>query len=78
MVSGQGQGTNLQSLLDACASGQIAGHVVVVIGTRADTPALERARTAGVAVAIVSPRKYENDDTGYGETLLREIGRAHV
>src|SRR5690348_14120063 len=34
LVSGQGRGTNLQALLDACAAGQVRGRIAVVIGTR--------------------------------------------
>ena len=71
MVSAQGRGSNLSALLDACASGRISGRIGVVIGTRADAPALERARDAGVGVAIVSPRQYEQDEAGYARALLR-------
>ena len=78
MVSGQGRGSNLGALLAACGSGEIAGRFAVVIGTRADAPALERARAAGVATSVVSPRKYEDDDAGYAEALLRILRRHEV
>ena len=64
--------------MDACAVGQIAGRIVVVIGTRADAPALERARAGGAAVVVVSPRKYEGDAAAYGEALLRQLRRHDV
>ncbi|HZT42545.1 MAG TPA: phosphoribosylglycinamide formyltransferase [Chthonomonadaceae bacterium] len=78
LVSGQGRGSNLQALLEGCASGQIAGQIAVVIGTRADAPALERARSAGVPVAVVSPRKYEGDEAGYAEALGRILKRYDI
>lgn len=78
MVSGQGRGSNLGALLAACESGEIAGRFTVVIGTRADAPALERARAAGAATSVVSPRKYPEDDVGYGEALLRILRRYEV
>ncbi len=78
MVSGQGRGSNLGALLAACEAGEIAGRFAVVIGTRADAPALERARVAGVATSVVSPRKYEGDDAGYAEALLRILRRHEV
>jgi phosphoribosylglycinamide formyltransferase-1 len=78
MVSGQGRGSNLGALLAACETGEIAGDFVVVIGTRADAPALERARVAGVATSVVSPRKYEGDDAAYAEALLRILSRHEV
>jgi len=77
MVSGQGRGSNLGALLAGCESGEIAGKFAVVIGTKADAPALERARAAGVATTVVSPRKYE-EDTEYGEILLRILRKHEV
>jgi len=78
MVSGHGRGTNLQAILDACASGEIPGRVVVVIGTRRDAPALERAQAAGVETVVIPPRKYEGDEAAYGEALLRALRRRDV
>ena len=78
MVSGQGRGSNLGALLQGCASGEIAGRIAVVIGTRADAPALERARAAGVPVSVISPRKYEEDEAGYAAALLRVLQRHEV
>jgi phosphoribosylglycinamide formyltransferase-1 len=71
LVSGQGRGSNLGALLDACASGQIAGRISVVIGTRADAPALERAKQGGANISVLSPKKYEEDAAGYAAALLR-------
>jgi phosphoribosylglycinamide formyltransferase-1 len=78
MVSGQGRGTNLQAILDACASGEIPGRVAVVIGTRSDAPALERARAMDVRTVVVSPKKYEGDDAAYGEALRRALEASRV
>jgi formyltetrahydrofolate-dependent phosphoribosylglycinamide formyltransferase len=78
LVSGASRGSNLQALLDACASGEIAGQMVLVVGTRAESPALERARSVGAAAAVVSPRKYEGDESAYGEALLRQLRRHRV
>jgi phosphoribosylglycinamide formyltransferase-1 len=78
MVSAQGRGSNLAALLDACHAGQINGQVSVVIGTRTEAPALDRARSAGVPVAVVSPRKYEQDEAGYARVLLRLLDKYDV
>lgn len=48
----------MQALIDACSAGELDASVVAAIGTRSDSPALERARAAGVPVSVVSPRKY--------------------
>lgn len=69
MVGGHGRGSNLQAILDACASGEIAGQVSVVVGTRSDAPAIERARAAGTNVQIVSPKQFDSYE-GYGQALL--------
>ena len=78
VVSGKGRGTNVQSLLDACASGEIPAKMAVVIGTRSDAPALERARAMNVATSVVSPRKYEGDEAGYGSALLGILSKHGV
>ncbi len=77
LVSGQGRGTNLQAILDGCAEGAIGGAVVIVLGTRSDAPAMDRARATGVDAVAVSPKKYEHDES-YGEALLRPLRRRGV
>jgi len=52
--------------------------VSVVIGTRADAPAMDRARSAGADAVVVSPRKYAEDDAGYGAALLRILRKRDV
>ena len=78
LVSGHGRGSNLQALIDGCANGEIPGHVAVVIGTRRDAPAIERVQAAGVPTVIISPRKYEGDEAGYGAALLRALRKHDV
>ncbi|WP_449240822.1 phosphoribosylglycinamide formyltransferase [Desulfoscipio gibsoniae] len=52
-VLASGRGSNLQSIMDACAAGRIPARVMVVISDNADAYALERARYAGIdAVAL--------------------------
>ena len=56
MVSGGG--SNLQSILDACAAGRIDAEVALVICNVPDAYALERARLAGVpAVCVPAGRR---------------------
>jgi len=50
-----GNGTNVQAVLDACASGTIAARVVAVVSNHAIAPVLARACTGGVpAVGLPS------------------------
>ena len=78
LVSGQGRGSNLGALIEGCAFGNIGCRIAVVVGTRADAPALERARNAGVAVTVISPRKYGDDDAGYASAILEVLHRHKV
>ena len=57
-VFASGEGTNLQSLLDACASGRIRGHVALVVSNNAEAGALRRARRAGVETLISHPKDF--------------------
>ncbi len=47
-VLASGGGTNLQAILDKCASGEIPASVAVVVGNNSGCGALARARKAGV------------------------------
>ncbi len=46
-----GNGSNLQAILDACASGELPASVVSVISNKADAYGLTRAKNAGVEAA---------------------------
>jgi formyltetrahydrofolate-dependent phosphoribosylglycinamide formyltransferase len=58
MVSGSG--TNLQAILDATASGQLAAEVVLVVSNRCDAYALERARRASVPALYFPLKPYKD------------------
>ena len=47
-----GRGTNLQAILDACASGRLDARVVFVASDRPGTAAIERAERAGVTARV--------------------------
>jgi len=53
-----GAGTNLQALLDACASESYGARVVAVGADRDGIAALDRARTAGVATFTLRVRDF--------------------
>ncbi|GDX39922.1 phosphoribosylglycinamide formyltransferase [Armatimonadota bacterium] len=78
MVSGHGRGSNLGALIEGVQSGELNAKIALVIGTRADAPALLRAQEAGIHTTVVSPRKYEGDAQGYGDTLLRLLTKYEV
>lgn len=63
-----GSGTNLQAVLDACASGDLPAEVVAVISNKADAYGLERARQTGVP-AVVKSKPKEQDRRQYDTEL---------
>jgi phosphoribosylglycinamide formyltransferase 1 len=63
-----GNGSNLQAILDACASGELNAQVVAVISNKRDAFGLERAQRADVPV-IVKPKPKELDRRVYDAEL---------
>lgn len=76
LVSGHSRGSNMQAIIDACARGEIDGQVVLVIGTRREAPALQRASNAGIATRVVSPRDLSEEE--YARRLLKALDEATV
>lgn len=52
-VLASGGGSNMQAILDEITAGGIRGQIVLVISDQPDAYALERARRAGIATALV-------------------------
>jgi phosphoribosylglycinamide formyltransferase-1 len=67
-----GRGSNLQSLIDAIASGRLDATIAVVISNQADALGLERARAAGIESLVVSHRGWSSREA-YDRTLAREL-----
>ncbi|HLF27355.1 MAG TPA: phosphoribosylglycinamide formyltransferase [Anaerolineae bacterium] len=63
-----GAGSNLQAILDACASGELAAQVAAVIANKRDAFGLERARRANVP-AIHQPKLQTQTRQGYDSEL---------
>ena len=55
-----GRGSNLQAILDACASGELDARVAIVVSNHAGVPALQRAALAGVPSAVFTLRTYSD------------------
>ena len=63
-----GNGSNLQAILDACASGKLPASVVSVISAKADAYGLTRAQNAGVEAVYFA--KLENKSRRDYDTRL--------
>ena len=73
-----GRGSNLQSIIDAIATGQLAATIAVVISDRIDAPGLARAREAGLETLTFDRSSYSNRaafDAAIAEALrTRDVG----
>jgi phosphoribosylglycinamide formyltransferase 1 len=75
-VLASGSGSNLQAILDACASGELQAQVVAVIADKKDAFALERARRARVP-ALYKPKLNEQDRRQYDAELAELAASYH-
>jgi phosphoribosylglycinamide formyltransferase-1 len=53
-----GRGTNLNSLIDACAAPDFPAEIVLVLSNKADAGGLDIARAAGIATRVVSHKDF--------------------
>ena len=70
-----GRGSNLQSLIDACAQPGFPAQIACVISNKAGVQGLERASTAGIPALVLSHRDYA-DRQGF-EAALDAALEAH-
>ncbi|MBW2702898.1 MAG: phosphoribosylglycinamide formyltransferase [Deltaproteobacteria bacterium] len=67
-----GSGSNLQSILDACAQADFPAEVACVFCNRSDAYGLARARDAGVASLVVDDRDFPSR-RAHEEVLLKGL-----
>ncbi|WP_371185985.1 phosphoribosylglycinamide formyltransferase [Thalassotalea maritima] len=67
-----GSGSNLQALIDACNSRQIAGDIVGVLSNKADVFGLERAQQAGIENCVLKHTQFESREQ-YDAALVEQI-----
>lgn len=73
-----GGGTNLQALIDAQANSRIpGGKISLVVSSRTDAYALERARRAGISTEVLLRREYPSQQE-YDAALLSILSRNKI
>jgi phosphoribosylglycinamide formyltransferase-1 len=76
MVSGSG--SNLEAIFQAAQEGNLPGaNVVLVVSSRRDAYALERARKYGVKSTVIDPRDFP-DDASFQEAIVGALARARI
>ena len=72
-----GEGTTLESLCERIDAGDVPGHVVLVLSSRAEAGGLVRARRRGIP-AVAVPRKAHRDAREFNDALHTELARHEV
>ncbi len=76
LLSGRhGRGSNMYAIAQACASGQIAGEVALVIGNFLESPALARAAEMGLQTLTLLSKQTEET---YAQALLAALADARI
>jgi phosphoribosylglycinamide formyltransferase-1 len=70
-----GRGSNLQALIDACASDAFPAEIVAVISNNPGAAGLERARRAGIPATVVDHRQFA-DRTAFDAALQAALDEA--
>ncbi|PLY03446.1 MAG: phosphoribosylglycinamide formyltransferase [Desulfuromonas sp.] len=76
-VLASGSGTNLQSIIDACAAGNIDAEVTLVISNNPDAGALQRARDAGLTYTCINHRDFSSREQ-FDRTVVGALQDAGV
>jgi phosphoribosylglycinamide formyltransferase 1 len=67
-----GSGSNLQAVLNACASGSLPARVILVVSNKTEAFGIERASRAGIP-AITKPKMKEQDRIEYDQELAEVV-----
>jgi len=72
-----GRGSNLQSLMDACAQANYPAEIALVVSNIDGVQGLERARNAGIETAVVSHKDFDGREA-FDAALTEHIAAYHV
>ncbi|MEZ5535916.1 MAG: phosphoribosylglycinamide formyltransferase [Thiolinea sp.] len=72
-----GSGSNLQAIIDACASGQIQGKITAVISNRPAVFGLERAAKSNIPTRIIDHHQFASREA-FDAELIRQIDAAQA
>jgi len=72
-VLASGRGTDFQSLVDARDRGDLDVELAVLVCNVPGAPVTERARTAGVPVAVVDHRPFKGDREGFEREVAKVL-----
>jgi phosphoribosylglycinamide formyltransferase 1 len=77
-----GAGSNMMAIARACAAGQVAAEIGVVISDQAAAPGLQRAREAQIATKVIDAAEFRSDSgfdrAGFEDALEDAINDCHA
>lgn len=80
-----GRGTNLQAIIDAVESGYIKAKISIVISSRKDALALQRAKDHGIEAVFIDPQEFWKDKehreekrVEYDKKIIAELEKRKV
>ena len=73
-----GRGSNMTALIEATEAKDYPAEIVLVISNRPDAPGLARARSAGVATAIVDHTRFGDEREAFDHALDGELRKNRV
>jgi phosphoribosylglycinamide formyltransferase 1 len=68
-VFASGGGTNFQSIIDAVESGSLPAEIALLVASRPDAGALDRAARHGIASEVITPEQFSSEPE-YTQALL--------
>jgi len=66
-----GRGSNMQSIVRACASGEVPAEVAIVVSNRADAAGLEWAAAHGITTAVLPNQDFSSREAHDGAIVER-------
>ena len=72
-----GRGSNLQAFIDACAAGELAAQISIVISNNPDAAGLQRAERAGIPNLCINHRDYASREA-FDQALVDALSKHDV
>jgi phosphoribosylglycinamide formyltransferase-1 len=73
-----GRGSNMTALIEAAKAKDYPAEIVLVVSNRPDAPGLARARSAGIATAVVDHTLFNDDREAFERALDDELWKNRI
>jgi phosphoribosylglycinamide formyltransferase-1 len=73
-----GRGSNMTALIEAAKANDYPAEIVLVVSNRPDAPGLARARSAGIATAVVDHALFDDERVAFERALDGELRKSRI